>query len=65
MGKEDESVLDEHFHQEDDPEDTIVENGFEYVIFKFINNSAVDHVDNVHQHECVEAQGIFSKSVCW
>ena len=51
MGKEDESVLDEHFHQEDDPEDTIVENGFEYVIFKFINNSAVDHVDNVHQHE--------------
>lgn len=29
------------------------------------NNSAVDHIDNVHQHEGVEASNVLSKFVCW
>lgn len=57
-------VLSSKFNEENDPEDSVVEECFENVVLVFVYNSAVNHINNVHQHESVEAHDFSSQLVC-
>jgi len=46
--KNNNTVLDSHFKKEYKPEDFVIENCLEYIVFMFINNSTVDHINDVH-----------------
>jgi len=65
VSEPDESVLDTKFEKENHAEEAAIRNGPENVVLMLANNSAVDHIDDVHQHEGVEAQGILSQSIGW
>ena len=65
--KPDKRILHNEFKKENHPEHFAASNtkGDEDVILFLIDNSAVDHINDVHQHKGVEAQGIFSKPASW
>ena len=58
-------LLHEELKSHDNPEGGVVEEGSEDVDLASINNSAVYLVEQVHQDEGVEADGIEDKSIGW
>jgi hypothetical protein len=62
---EDHGILSSKFNDEDDPEDLVVEECLEDIVLVLVDNSAVDHIDDVHKHESVEAHNISSQLISW
>jgi len=61
-------VLNKQFHEKYDPEGSSIEKSSEHINwfgFSVNNNSAVDHVEQVHQEEGVEASEVFLHSSSW
>jgi len=60
--------LEREFSKEDDPEDAIVKECLEYVELLSFDNSAVDLIEEGHQNEGVEADGVDDLALrrkCW
>lgn len=58
-------VLQAHLEQEDQPEEVVVEQSSERVEVLLVNDSAVDLVEQVHDHESVEDESVKTHLVRW
>lgn len=58
-------MLDEDLEANNSPEDWVVKQSLEHIDFFGFDNSAVDHIEQVHEYESVEANSVKDETVGW